>query len=49
MVAKKVRRSNDLVNPAHKILHELDVLYTKNWLSREIGIHRDIIVHGSVG
>ncbi len=30
------------------VLHELDSLYTKNWLSREIGIHRDFIVHGIV-
>lgn len=49
LVAKKMRRSNDLGNPMHIMLHELDALYIKNWLSREIGIHRDIIVQGSVG
>jgi len=48
LVAKKVKRSNDLKHPTHKILHELDTRYTKNWLSRELGIHRDFIVQGSV-
>jgi hypothetical protein len=43
--ATKVRHSDD---QKHHILHELDSLYTKNWLSREIGIHRDFIVHGIV-
>ena len=32
----------------HRIQYELDVLYTKNWLSRELGIHRDFIVCGNV-
>ncbi len=43
--ATKIKRSE-----AQKtlVLHELDSLYTKNWLSREIGIHRDFIVHGIV-
>ncbi len=48
LVAKKVTRSNNHENPTHKILHELDALYTKSWLSRELGIHREFIVQGSV-
>ena len=48
LVAKKVKRSNDMENKKHMILHELDVLYTKNWLSRELGIHRDFVVQGNV-
>ena len=48
LVAKKVKRSNDLEHPTHKILHELDALYTKNWLSRELGVHMDFIVQGNV-
>ncbi|MFA9436377.1 MAG: hypothetical protein ACEROO_04495 [Candidatus Bathyarchaeota archaeon] len=48
LVAKKVKRSKDLEHPTHKILHELDARYTKNWLSRELGIHRELIVQGSV-
>jgi hypothetical protein len=44
--ATKIKRSD---NPErHMVLHELDSLYTKNWLSREIGIHRDFIVHGII-
>ncbi len=42
--ASKVKRCED----KHIVLHELDSLYTKNWLSRQIGIHRDFIVHGIV-
>jgi hypothetical protein len=48
LVAKKVSRSKDPEHPTHKILHELDARYTKNWLSRELGIHREFIVQGSV-
>ena len=43
--ATKLRKTDDQKN---LILHELDSLYTKNWLSKEIGIHRDFIVHGIV-
>jgi hypothetical protein len=32
----------------HKILYSLNALYTKNWLSRELGIHRDFIVQGNI-
>ena len=32
----------------HVVQYELDVLYTKNWLSRELGIHRDFIVQGDI-
>ena len=42
--ATKIKRTEDKTT----VLHELDSLYTKNWLSREIGIHRDFIVHGIV-
>jgi hypothetical protein len=31
-----------------RVLYELDLPYTKDWLSREIGIHRNYIVHGIV-
>ena len=43
-------RSNKIKNSGekHKIEYELDVLYTKNWLSRELGIHRDFIVIGNI-
>jgi len=43
-------RSNKIKNSGekHKIEYELDVLYTKNWLSRELGIHRDFIVMGNI-
>jgi len=30
------------------IQYELDLSYTKNWLSRELGIHRDFIVRGNI-
>lgn len=46
--ATKIRHSDDHGNQKHHVLHELDSLYTKNWLSRELGIHRDFIVHGIV-
>jgi hypothetical protein len=46
--ATKVRRSDDHGNQKHHILHDLDSLYTRNWLSSEIGIHRDYVVHGIV-
>jgi hypothetical protein len=46
--ATKVKRSSDPENQKHCILHDLDSLYTKNWLSRELGIHRDFVVHGFV-
>ena len=46
--ATKIKRSSDPENQKHLVLHELDSLYTKNWLSREIEIHRDFIVHGIV-
>ena len=32
----------------HRVQYELDLLYTKNWLSRELGIHRDFIVQGNI-
>jgi hypothetical protein len=48
LVAKKVKISDDNENPTHKILHELDSLYTKNWLSKELSIPNDLIVQGSV-
>jgi len=32
----------------HKVQYELDLLHTKNWLSRELGIHRDFIVQGNI-
>ena len=32
----------------HGIQYELDSIYTKNWLSRELGIHRDFIVQGGI-
>jgi len=48
LVAKKVKRSNDLEPSTHEILHELDASYTKNWLSRELRVHREFIVRGSV-
>lgn len=32
----------------HKIEYELGLLYTKNWLSRELGVHRDFVVYGSI-
>ena len=43
-------KSNRIKNSGekHKIDYELDVLYTKNWLSRELGIHRDFIVLGNI-
>ena len=28
--------------------YNLDTLYTKNWLSKELGIHRDFIVRGNI-
>ena len=40
----KVKRCED----KNLIIHDLDSLYTRNWLSRQIGIHRDFIVHGNV-
>ncbi len=46
--ATKIKRSEDPENQKYYVIHELDSLYTKNWLSREIGIHRDFIVHGIV-
>ena len=42
--AKKIKNSGE----KHKIQYDLDVLYTKNWLSRELGIHRDFIVQGNI-
>ena len=47
LFARGIKESNDTDNSAQK--HELDALYTKNWLSRELCIHRDNIVQGSVG
>jgi len=43
-------RSNRIKDSGEKqkIEYELDVLYTKNWLSRELGIHRDFIVMGNI-
>lgn len=32
----------------HRIHYDLDALYTKNWLSRELGIHRDFILQGNI-
>ena len=46
--ATKVRRSDDNGNQKHHVIRELDSLYTKNWLSRELAVHRDFIVHGIV-
>lgn len=45
LIATKVKRSK---NEKHSLLHDIDSHYTKNWLSREIGIHHDFIVHGIV-
>ncbi len=42
--AKRVKNTGE----KHKIQYSLDVLYTKNWLSRELGIHRDYIVQGNI-
>jgi hypothetical protein len=42
--ANKVKNLGD----KHVVQYELDVLYTKNWLSRELGIHRDFIVQGDI-
>ena len=41
---QKIKNSGE----KHRIQYELDVLYTKNWLSRELGIHRDFIVRGNI-
>ena len=48
LFAKKVNESYGEGNTTQGI-HELDALYTKNWLSRELCINRDDIVQGSVG
>jgi hypothetical protein len=32
----------------HKVQYELDLVYTRNWLSRELGIHRDFIMQGNI-
>ncbi len=42
--AKKVKN----IGEKHLVQYELDVLYTKNWLSRELSIHRDFIVQGDI-
>jgi hypothetical protein len=42
--SQKIRNSGE----KHRILYELDDLYTKNWLSRELGIHRDFVVRGNI-
>jgi hypothetical protein len=36
------------IGEKHRIIYELDDLYTKNWLSRELGIHRDFVVRGNI-
>ncbi|MCB2171803.1 hypothetical protein KQH65_03585, partial [archaeon] len=42
--AKKIKNKGE----KHTIQYQLDVLYTKNWLSRELGVHRDFIVSGNI-
>jgi hypothetical protein len=42
--AKKIKNKGE----KHTIQYQLDILYTKNWLSRELGIHRDFIVCGNI-
>ena len=42
--SKKIKTSGE----KHTIHYELDVLYTKNWLSKELGVHRDFIVCGNI-
>ena len=42
--ANKINSSDGV----HKIQYELDPQYTKNWLSRELCIHRDFIVQGNI-
>jgi hypothetical protein len=43
-------RSRKVVDSGEKyeVEYELDLLYTKNWLSRELGIHRNFIVRGNI-
>ncbi len=42
--SKKIKTNGE----KHTIQYELDVLYTKNWLSKELGVHRDFIIRGSI-
>jgi hypothetical protein len=42
--AKKIKNKGE----KHTIQYQLDVIYTKNWLSRELGVHRDFIVCGNI-
>jgi hypothetical protein len=44
LYAKRIRNSGE----KQKIQYNLDAIYTKNWLSRELGIHRDYIVQGNI-
>lgn len=44
LYTKKIKNSGE----KHKVQFSLDVLYTKNWLSRELGVHRDFIVQGNI-
>ncbi len=45
----RVMTRQDKGDLANITVHELDALYTKNWLSRELCIPRDNIVQGNVG
>lgn len=42
--AKKIKNKGE----KHTIQYQLDELYTKNWLSRQLGVHRDFIVCGNI-
>jgi hypothetical protein len=44
LIAKEIINSGGI----HKIKYDLDVLYTKNWLSKELSIHRDFILRGNI-
>ena len=43
--SEKVKHNFD---GTQRTLQELNYIFTKNWLSHEIGIHRDFVVHGVV-
>ena len=42
--AKKIKNKGE----KHTLQYQLDELYTKNWLSRQLGVHRDFIVCGNI-
>jgi hypothetical protein len=44
LIVKEIINSGGI----HKIKYDLDVLYTKNWLSKELSIHRDFILRGNI-